>query len=323
MVYNKWVLFDGGILALSLSKGSFVFVWFKKLLRFLFIIIFAIFLSFVGLKSNLQVFAEGSQIDQYAKILYCKVDKFLEDNKNCPPECFDEVCSDYILAKSTGSLRLESKDMFGLRATSGVVLYRGVSEKRFAQEMKNGKVYIASGAKNVRGGGIYATLSFECASRYATPNGEVLTMLLAPNARILENSDLEKIKQKLISMDPQRFTFSHKDLIYNSLEPWIAEQFKLYFKEDYDKFLRGEMCDWKLMDSALDQVKKHPDYPALVANRKRYYPNKAAAVLNNSGLLSRFLDFDVLHSKDFLWDSLEEKDEEYLVLDPGVLTVFR
>lgn len=305
-------------MALNLLEVSFVFVWFKKLLSFLFVI-FAVFLGFVQLESNLKVFAKGSQIDQDAKILYCKVDKFLEDNKNCPPECFDKVCSDYILANSR-ALRLENKDMFSLRSTSGVVLYRGISEKRYAQEMKNGKVYIASGVKNVRGSGIYTTSSFGCASRYATSNGEVITMLLSPDARILENSDLEKIKQKLISMDPQRFTFSHKGLIYDSLEPWITEQFKLHFKEDYGKFLSGEMCDWKLMDFALDQIKKHPDYPALVASRKRYYLNKAAAVLNNSGLLARFLDFDVLHSKDFLWDSLEE---EYLVLDPGVLTVFR
>ncbi len=253
--------------ALDLSGVSFVFVWFKRLLSFLFVI-FAIFCGFVRLESNLKVFAEGSQIDQDAKILYCKVDKFLEDNKNCSPEDFDKVCSDYILANSR-PLRLENKDMFSLRSTSGVVLYRGISEKRFAQEMKNGKVYVASGVKNVRGSGIYTTPSFGCASRYAAPNGEVLTMLLRPNARILENSDLEKIKQKLIFMDPQRFTFSHKDLIYDSLEPWITEQFKLYFKEDYDKFSSGEMCDCKLMDFALDQIKKHPDYPAPCCKQKK------------------------------------------------------
>ena len=80
---------------------------------------------------------------------------------------------------------------------------------------------------------------------------------------------IRKIKQKLIFMDPQRFTFSHKDLIYDSLEPWITEQFKLYFKEDYDKFSSGEMCDCKLMDFALDQIKKHPDYPAPCCKQKK------------------------------------------------------
>ena len=299
-----------------------MFVEFKKLSGFLFIVL-VVFSGICSLEIKSLVFAEGSKIDEDARILYHKVDKFLEDNKNCSPEDFDKVCCDYILTRSR-PLRLEAKDMFRFReAASGIALYRGISDKKFAQEMKSGKIYIANGVKNARGSGIYATPDFDCAARYATLKGEVVAMFLAPEARILENSYLEELKQKLISMDPQRFTFSHKDLIYDSLEPWITQQFKLYFKEDYDKFSSGEMCDWKLMDSALDQVKKHPDYPALVANRKRYYLNKAAAVFNNSGLLARFLDFDVLHSKDFLWDSLEEKDEEYLVLDAGVLTVFR
>ena len=68
-----------------------MFVWFKKSLSFLFVI-FAVFLGFVQLEWNLKVFAKGSQIDQYAKIFCCKVDKFLEDNENCSPECFDKVC---------------------------------------------------------------------------------------------------------------------------------------------------------------------------------------------------------------------------------------
>ena len=304
--------------ALNLLEVCFMIAIYKRLLGFSIIVcIILLQLYLFGVKTA--VFAKGSQADADAKVLYSRINKFLDDNKDCPPENFDQICSNYIL-NSSKPLKFGKKDMLETKTKPGTAIYRGVSDKMFAQEMKNGKIYIASGVKNVRGSGIYTTPDFACASRYATSRGEVLTMFLDPTAKILENSYLEQLKQKVISMDPQRFTFSHKNSMYDSMEAWIKEQFRLYLKEDYDKFLRGEICDWNLLDSILEQMKKHPDYPILAKSRKRYYFNKVAAVLSNSGLLAKFLGYDVLHSKDFLWD---KEEEEYLVLDAGVLTLLK
>ena len=108
---------------------------YKRLLGFSIIVcIILLQLYLFGVKTA--VFAKGSQADADAKVLYSRINKFLDDNKDCPPENFDQICSNYIL-NSSKPLKFGKKDMLETKTEPGTAIYRGVSDKMFAQEIQN------------------------------------------------------------------------------------------------------------------------------------------------------------------------------------------
>lgn len=287
----------------------------KKLLSFLMLI------DIILCGINLVAHADANdQVIEDAKLLYTKIHEFLDTTKDCPPEDFDKVCVDYMLKKSD-PLTVLDKDAFEAQTKSAVKLYRGVPKKEFADDMKMGKFYIGSGISNVRGSGIYTTTSVDCANHYTDGTGEVITLAMNNDAKVVEMSYLKQVICKMREMYPEEFKCTlEDDLLYDSMGDWIATQMKDYFKDDYDTFLLGEVPD-ESIKLACNYMRAQPDFSKLVENRKKYYKNKIAAIFYNRGLSAKLLGYDVLHSVASLRDFFSQEEEEYLILNAGVLWV--
>ena len=105
--------------------------------------------------------------------------------------------------------------------------------------------------------------------------------------KILENTYLEKIKITIIEKHFDEFSeFSHKDneyYIFDNLQKFVNE----YFSEVYKK---------------IDTLAK-------------------AYLWFNSGLLTKLMEYDVLHTKEYLRDFYTKEEDEYLVVNPKILHV--
>lgn len=99
-----------------------------------------------------------------AEFLYSKINEFLVIYKDVNPEMFDDVCKEF-MDGTIPETNLLSKEDFEKKSKRNIVLYRGVKNKKYADEFKQGKVYLSCWI--VRGSGVYATTSLRCAKSYA------------------------------------------------------------------------------------------------------------------------------------------------------------
>ena len=176
--------------------------------------------------------------------------------------------------------------------------------------------------------GIYTTTSFSCAKRYSDKNNsETIVKMLIPKSKvkILENEYLEKLKEIIRKMHPEEFgAFSKENkenYIFDSMSEYLNKQFSKVFKKIENEKINNPDEQQRLFDELGEQLKKDPTCQELTANRKRYFKENKASVFYNSGLLTKFLGFDVLHSIDYLSDIVDYKEEEYLVINANVLSI--
>lgn len=287
----------------------------KKILSFL-MTVSIILCGFSFCEINSKTYADETQIEKDAEILYLKIQAFLFLTEDYSPADFDRACVDYILKSSRTFMTLDKED-FETQTKSDLRLYRGFPKKEFADNFKSGKNYIGGG---LRGKGIYTTTSLSCANHYTDGTGEVIMLSLNKDAKIMEMSYLTEVLLKMQDLHKDEFTFNESDLIYDSMQDWIEDQIKISLKDDYQKFLNGDLTEEEIK-SVLMGIKESEKFKTLSKTRKRYYKNKKAAMFYNFGLLAKLLGYDALHSTDFLGTFANEKEEEYLVLNAGVLKV--
>ena len=105
------------------------------------------------------------------------------------------------------------------------------------------------------------------------------------------------------------------------MSEYLNEQFSKVFEKIEKEKINSPDDQQRLLDELGEQLKKSPTYQELKANRKRYFKENKASVFYDSGLLAKLLDFDVLHSIDYLSDIDDYKEEEYLVINANVLSI--
>lgn len=288
--------------------------------------VFAFFFSLV-FKLAPNIYAtksvSDSAIEYKAEYLYKKINDILLKYKDVPPEKFDDVCKEYMV-KDIASLNLLNKKDFEEKSKNSIILYRGINEKQFADSFKKGIIYMPSNIRNVRGMGIYATTSFECAKYYSDKNDpQTIIRMLIPKSKIkiLEDEYLEKLKEKIRTMHPEEYgDFSKENkenYIFDSALGLLNEK----FGELFEKIDREQIKDpdeiMRLQNELGEQLKKDP----IIVNRKRYFKENKASVFYNSGLLTKLLGYDVLHSIGSLRDNIEIMEEEYLIVEPRILSI--
>lgn len=268
-------------------------------------------------------FIENPALKKDAEYLYEKINSFLLENKDIPPEKFDDICKEYMAMNITGVKLLNEKD-FEEKSKDSIVLYRGISEKQFADSLKKGIIYTPSNVNNVRGMGIYTTTSLKCAQRYSDKNNpETIVKMLIPkiNIKILENKYLEKLKQIIRRTHPEEFGMYSKDNKRNYIFDSASEFLKEKFGEAFEKIRKEQIDDPDEQEHIFKEVGETIRKDPIMVNRKRYFIENKAAIFYNSGLLAKLLGFDVLHSIDYLSDNIGIKEEEYLIIDPKVLNI--
>lgn len=112
-----------------------------KILKKLTIIILSVCISVphlaVSAKANTNPteLLESSSIEENAEHLYEEINKFLLEYKDVLPEKFDDICKAYI-AKDITSVNLLNEKDFQEKSKDNIILYRGLNEKYFADNLK-------------------------------------------------------------------------------------------------------------------------------------------------------------------------------------------
>lgn len=268
----------------------------------------------------------ASEIEDSEK-LYVQIKNFLEINKDVLPEEFDSVCAKYISGNNNDAILNGMEDE---KSENSMILYRGFSNKKYAEEFKKGKYFIS--VWNVRGSGIYTTTSIDCAKSYSDekiPETLVKVEIKANKVKILENDYLEDLKKLIIKNHSEEFgefDFKTKEnYIYDNLKDYLDEAFKETCKK-CEELLNLHLSDedylnqeQKLLNEKSKQLEKDPVYQKLRAERKKYYKTNKSYVWFNAGLLTKLMEYDALHSIDFLRDFVNFKEEEYLIVNPYIL----
>ena len=302
---------------------------FKKI----FIVFFSILTVFIA-NSFSCCFAD--KIDDDAEILYTKMKRFLSDYSDVNPEEFDDVCRQFMSGKIPETNLLGKQD-FEEKSKNNIVLYRGVSNKEYADRFKQGEVFLSRW--NVRGSGIYTTTSLGCAKLYANkinPDDALIKLfILRGNTKILDNKYLEKLKEIIIKKHGEEFgEFEGKhdnEYIFDSMASYINRSFaEIYINVMFElsemnlsdeEYLNKEM---ELFNEKIDKLKSGLIYQKFLSKRKKYYTSNKAYVWFNSGLLTKLMGFDVLYTYGSLRENYSAgNEEEYLVVNPNVLNVLR
>lgn len=297
--------------------------------KFPIIILFlCMFIPHINIKAeqniNIVKFTENTKIKKDAEYLYKKINDFLLKYKDIPPERFDDICKDYMTKSVTTTVKLLNKKDFEEKSKNSIVLYRSISEKQFADNLKKGIIYMSTNVRNVRGMGIYTTTSLECAKSFSdkTDSKTIIKMLMPKiDVKILENEYLEKLKEVIRTIYPEEYGNFHEknkqNYIFDSAKKLLDEKFnKAYQKIEREK-IKNINEQKRLLDELREQLEKDP----IVVNRKRYFKENKASIFYNSGLLTGLLSFDVLHSVDSLREDVEYTENEYLIVEPKILSV--
>ena len=299
---------------------------FKKLT----IIIFSacMFIPHVAAKSEQNINTimksyKSSTLKKDAEHLYKKINNFLLKYKNVPPEKFDDICKEY-LSENMAAVKLLSEEDFKEKSKDSIVLYRGINEKQFADSFKKGIIYWPPSIRNIRGTGIYTTTSFECAKQYSDKsNPETIVKMLVPKTgiKVLKNEYLEKLKDiicKTHSTEFGMFSENNKEnYIFDSASEFLNKKFGEVNKKIKKEHIDDPNKQLRLFSELLKQLKKGP----IMVNRKRYFKESKAYVFYNSGLLTKLLGFDALCSMDYLSNFVGIKKEEYLIVNPKILSI--
>ena len=300
-----------------------------KILKKLAIMIFSfcVFIPHLAVNAeqntNIIEFSESSELKEDAEYLYKKINDFLLEYKDVSPEKFDDICKEY-MTKNTTTVKLLSEKDFERKSNDSIILYRGVSEKQFADSFKKGIIYFPPNTRNMRGMGIYTTTSLECAKRYSDktdPKTVVKMLMPKTDVKVLENEYLEKLKEIIRRTHPKEFGMfsksNKKNCIFDSATEFICEKFGEVFHKIRKEQIEDLNEKKRLFNEVGKQLRKHP----IVVNRKKYFKENKASVFYNSGLLCKLLGFDVLHSVDYLRSFVKMKEEEYLITNPKILSV--
>ena len=279
------------------------------------------FLSILLIVINIGTYCLANKLND-AERLYTKINKFLSNHSDVEPEKFDDFCRNFML--DSGQKAFKTKKL----SKDDIVLYRGVSDKKFATEFKNGNIFIASNLENVRGCGIYTTTDLDLAKSYTdkfSPECIIKMTISKNNSKILENDYLEKLKSIIIEKYPKEFgkfkSKTKEDYIFDSMKDYLKEQYKLIF-EELEKIENPEMQN-KLLEEKSKKLKDDPICQKLLSQRKKYFKTNKSAIWYNSGLLTKLLGFDVLHANDYLSDFIDSKQDEYLIVNPNILNILK
>ena len=274
--------------------------------------------------TTLKTLDETLMISQ-AEELYNKINDFLIQNKDVPTEEFDAFCCAFMVKNSHHMQPLNTEE-FEEKSKNSVIVYRGVSKKQFADDLKSNIIYFSSNIRNVRGSGIYTTTSLDCAKHFSDiNNSETVVKMLLPKTevKILENEYLENLKAILRNTHEDEFGEFTPDKklnnIFDSMAKYLDEQFREVTKKCEEIEDLNEQQ--KLIDKVFEKLELDPVYQELKATRKMFFKTNKAALFYNSGLLTKLLGFDALHTVDCLRDFVNFKEEEYLVVNPKILSV--
>lgn len=240
-----------------------------------------------------------------AELLYSKIHEFLDDNESCSSEDFENVCVQYI-RNNSAPLEVLDREEFDNQLENKKVLYRGVCKEIYADDIKQGNIYIGESIDNLRGNGMYTTTNIDCANYFAGDNGEIVTMILDDEANVLEYPYLQKLLELIYMNHPEEFeainNSSKDELVFDSVKEWEKLFLSNHFQNDYSK------------------MRESSELKTVQENRKYYFKDKEAAILHNSGLLAKLMGYDVLHT-----DEIDEQSgcdiQEHLILDAKVLKV--
>ncbi len=279
--------------------------------------------------------SEENKIEKQAEELYKKIKSFLSECEDISPENFDKFCAEWMI-KNLNYIKILDKKNFDNESKYSTILYRGVDNKKFANEFKSGKIYFPLNFENVRGTGIYTTTCLECAKSFSdtTDFGTIIKMLMPKTeVKILENEYLEKLKEIICNNHKEEFgEFVSKDrydYIYDSLKDYLDEAFKKEINKKYDEMLNhlsdkdNSAQEEDFLNEVIAKVEKDPEYQKLKPSRKIFFKTNKAALFYNSGLLTTLLGFDVLHTIDYLRDFVNFKEEEYLIVNPQILSILK
>ena len=271
-----------------------------------------------------------------AEFLYSRINEFLIAHKNVSPEMFDDVCKEYMGGTIPKINLLNNKD-FEKQSKGNIILYRGVENKAYADELKQGKVYLS--CWGVRGSGIYTTTSLDCAKSYAGKenfNNTIIEMFISKgNAKILNNDYLEKLKKIIIEKHETEFgefeSNYRNEHIFDSLSGYNSKIFAMVYQEVIAKLSEMNLSDKdylkeeaKIFKKKMQQVKESAIYQKKFSETKKYYKSNKAYVWFNSGLLTKLLGYDVLYTKDLLSKECGSGDEEeYLIINANILSVLQ
>ena len=204
------------------------------------------------------------------------------------------------------------KEDFLEQSKGKTVLYRGVSEKKYADEFRNGKVYIGKNVDNVRGNGIYTTSNKKLADDF-TKDGSVVEMFFTndENLKTIETPYLKEIRQIMCQSHPEEFLDISKseknDLIFDSAGDYINSFFNDYANKNNKSLEDFTEDDYK---SVGEIARQDPVFKQLKENRVKYFKTNIAAMFYNLGLLAKFLGYNVLYTDAYDFDFKEDDDED-------------
>ena len=302
----------------------------------------------VAIDKGITAQSDSSEVEQKqreAELLYDEIQKFLNENEDCLPEDFETVCIGYLKSNSSKPVLLNSED-FLKESQNKLILYRGISgenSRKYADQFLSGNIYIAKNVDNVRGNGIYTTSNYECATHFSSSsNGVIVTMFLNNRNDLLENSYLEELKEVMVKRHPGEFDYiidSPKvEYIYNPINDLSTEYIFREYVPDFDvskldgltqkeiislteELIPEEIFeDPSFYDKLIEKIKGDSRYIEYKKNPVKYFKDKKAALYYNSGLLAKLLGYNVLYTDEYDQE-LKVNIQEYLILDPGVITI--
>lgn len=246
-----------------------------------------------------------------AENLYIKINDFLKNNENCAPEDFEKVCCEYIKSKSK-PIAVLGEDDFINQSVGHQLIYRGFSEKHFADDLKQGKVYVGLNTMNVRGNGIYTSSNEKCASLFAKNSACLVKLFFDNSSKILNSDYLKEIKRIMCERHPKEFDYilnsTKMDLCVSPLDDYLRKILEGYNDDEWFQKLNE-------LKSTNDPVLQE-----LRTKKTRYFKDKKAALFYNDGLIANLLGYDILYTNEFD-NELSVDIQEYLVLNYGVLKV--
>ena len=258
--------------------------------------------------------------------------EFLNKHNDATPKKFDDICKDFMSDKIPEDNLLSKKD-FEEKSKGNTILYRGVENKDYADEFKQGKIFLS--CWNVRGSGVYTTTSLDCAKSFANKENLDDTLIKMSiekdTVKILDNEYLEKLKKITIEKHGEEFgEFENKysnDYIFDNLAEYVDKASVDMYKK-IDELIKMNLSDEeymkyeeKLLKENLEKLQKDPTYQKLRMERERYYKSNKAYVWFNSGILTKLMGFDILYTNGSLRDFFVGTEEEYLIVNPSVLNV--
>ncbi len=172
---------------------------------------------------------------------------------------------------------------------------------------ESGDIYISKSMKNIRGNGVYTTSNFKVTQYFSENKNYISKMFLDKNnSNILESSYFMGVMEIMVENHHNEFNYDDKDIIFDSMEKY------------YNKI--EETSNFDEQKKLLKKLEQDTEFQELRKNRKYYYKDNKIAVLNNMGLLTLLMGYNVLHT-DEIDTQINMNIEEYLILDSSLLQI--